>query len=170
MPLRKNLQQQANIGFSNVLLLDILSWYWGSSINVLGGGSPRIGKGDIQVCNIDDFLYGWLIDRWMRRVCYSSDWMEAIKPPKKCLILTDRLISVKTLLSRKLSHRTHPLVYDCKQMCSNLLWNGVEVKLMWIPSHVGLVGTELVNERAWHRRHLLNLQGSTEVIVTCKNL
>jgi hypothetical protein len=28
------------------------------------------------------------------------------------------LSSVKALLSRKISHRTHPLVYECKQMCS----------------------------------------------------
>jgi hypothetical protein len=37
---------------------------------------------------------------------------EIIQPPEKCLILTDSLTSVKALLSRKLSHRTHPLVYD----------------------------------------------------------
>jgi hypothetical protein len=50
---------------------------------------------------------------------------EVIQPPEKCLILTDSLSSVKALLSRKISHRTHPLVYECKQMCSNLLEDGV---------------------------------------------
>jgi hypothetical protein len=43
---------------------------------------------------------------------------EVIQPPRKCLVLTDSLSSVKALLSRKISHRTHPLVYECKQMCT----------------------------------------------------
>jgi hypothetical protein len=38
---------------------------------------------------------------------------EVIQPPEKCLILTDSLGSVKALLSRKISHRTHPLVNRC---------------------------------------------------------
>jgi hypothetical protein len=52
---------------------------------------------------------------------------EVIQPPEKCLILTDSLSSLKALLSRKISHRTHPLVYECKQMCNDLLEDGVEV-------------------------------------------
>jgi hypothetical protein len=35
---------------------------------------------------------------------------EVIQPPEKCLILTNSLSSVKSLLSRVISHRTHPLV------------------------------------------------------------
>jgi hypothetical protein len=83
----------------------------------------------------------------MRSVCVSSDWgwwfgyrisspagiftveltdlfvtlrhiEEVIQPPEKCLILTDSLSSVKALVSRKISLRTHLLVYECKQMCS----------------------------------------------------
>jgi hypothetical protein len=50
---------------------------------------------------------------------------EVIQPPEKCLILTDSLSSVKAMLSRKISHQTHPLVYECKQMCSDLLEVGV---------------------------------------------
>jgi hypothetical protein len=41
---------------------------------------------------------------------------EVIQPPEKCWIFTDSLSSVKALLSRKISHRIHPLVYECKQM------------------------------------------------------
>jgi hypothetical protein len=58
--------------------------------------------------------------------------------------LIDSLSSVKALLSRKISHRTHLLVIECKQMCSDLLEDGVEVQIMWIPSHVGLVGVKFV--------------------------
>jgi hypothetical protein len=50
--------------------------------------------------------------------------------------------AVKVLLSRKLSHRSQPLVYECKQICNNLLWDEVDVKVMWIPSHVVLVSNE----------------------------
>jgi hypothetical protein len=62
------------------------------------------------------------------------------KTPEKCMIFTDSMSSFKALLSRKISHRTHPLVYECKKMCSDLLWSGVEVEIMWIPSHVGFEG------------------------------
>jgi hypothetical protein len=48
---------------------------------------------------------------------------ELIQPPEKCLILTESLSSVKALLSRK-------MVYECKQMCSDLMEDGVEVEIM----------------------------------------
>jgi hypothetical protein len=51
-----------------------------------------------------------------------------IQAREKCLISTDS--SVKALLSRKILHRTHPLVYEYEQMCSDLLWKGFEVKIM----------------------------------------
>jgi hypothetical protein len=70
---------------------------------------------------------------------------EVVPPPEKCLILTDSLSSLKTSLSRKISHRTHPLVNECKQMCSDLLKDGVLVEIMWIPSHVGLEGNKIVD-------------------------
>jgi hypothetical protein len=60
------------------------------------------------------------------------------------LDLTDSLSSVKALLSRKISHRTHSMIYKLKQMCSDLLWNGVEVEIMWILSHLELEGNELM--------------------------
>jgi ribonuclease HI len=73
---------------------------------------------------------------------------EVKRPPERCLILTDSLSSVKAMLFRKIAHQTHPLVYECKQLCWSLCQNGIEVKLMWISSQVGLVGNELVDERA----------------------
>jgi hypothetical protein len=65
------------------------------------------------------------------------------------LILTDSS-SVKALLSRKISHRTHPLTYECKQMSSDLLEDGVEVEIKFIPAHLELEGNEIVDERAQH--------------------
>jgi ribonuclease HI len=62
---------------------------------------------------------------------------EVIRPPERCLILTDSLSSIKAMLSRKIAHQTHSLVYECKQL-SSLCQNGIEVKLMWILSHIGL--------------------------------
>jgi ribonuclease HI len=75
-------------------------------------------------------------------------------PRKNAFDLTDSLSSVKALLSRKISHRTHPLVYECKQMCSNLVEDGIEVGIIWIPAHVGLEGNEIVDE--WARHAALN--------------
>jgi hypothetical protein len=72
-------------------------------------------------------------------------------PPEKCLMLTDSLSSVKALLSRKISHRIHPLVYESEQMCSKILQDGVGVEIVWIlAAHVGLEGNEIVDERARH--------------------
>jgi hypothetical protein len=42
---------------------------------------------------------------------------EVIRPPEKCLILTDSLSAIKAMLSRKIAHQTYPLVYECKQLC-----------------------------------------------------
>jgi ribonuclease HI len=73
---------------------------------------------------------------------------EAIRPPERCFIVTDSLSSIKAMLSRKIAHQTHPLVHECKQLCWSLCQYGIEVKLMWIPSHLRLVGNELVDELA----------------------
>jgi hypothetical protein len=53
-------------------------------------------------------------------------------------------------VSSKISYRTHPLVYKCKQMCSDLLEDGVEGEIMWIPADVRIEGNEIVDERARH--------------------
>jgi hypothetical protein len=53
---------------------------------------------------------------------------EVIGPPERCLLLTDRLSSIKAMFSRR--NQTHPLVYECKQLCWSLCQNGVKVKLM----------------------------------------
>jgi hypothetical protein len=50
-----------------------------------------------------------------------QDIGERNQPVGKCLILTDSLSSVKVLLFTKILHRTHLLVYECKQRCSDLL-------------------------------------------------
>jgi ribonuclease HI len=71
---------------------------------------------------------------------------EVMWPPERCL--TDSLSSIKDMLSRIIAHQTQPLVYECKELCWSQYQNGIEVKLTWIPSHVGLVGNELDNERA----------------------
>jgi hypothetical protein len=73
---------------------------------------------------------------------------EVIRPLERCFILTDSLSSIKAMMSRKIAHQTHPLVYKCKQFCWRLSQNKIEVKLIWISSHVRVVGNELVDERA----------------------
>jgi hypothetical protein len=61
---------------------------------------------------------------------------EVIQPPEKCLILTDSLSLINAMLFRRISWQIHPLVYECKQLCFDLMRDLIEVKLMWIPSHV----------------------------------
>jgi hypothetical protein len=57
---------------------------------------------------------------------------EVIQPPEKCLILTDSLSLIKAMLSRRISWRTHPLVYECKQLCFDLTRDLIKVRLTWI--------------------------------------
>jgi hypothetical protein len=64
---------------------------------------------------------------------------EIIQPPEKCLILTNSLSSIRAMLSRRISWQTHPLVYECKQLCFDLMRDLMKVKFMRIPSHVGLL-------------------------------
>jgi hypothetical protein len=71
-----------------------------------------------------------------------------LRSPERCLILTDSLSTIKAKLSRKIAQQTHLLLYECKELCWSLCQNGIEVKFMWIPSHVGLMGNELVDDRA----------------------
>jgi ribonuclease HI len=72
---------------------------------------------------------------------------EVIRPPERFLVLTDSLSSIMSMGSKRIAHRNHPVVYECKQLCWSLCQNGFEVKLMWILSHVGPIGNELVDER-----------------------
>jgi hypothetical protein len=66
----------------------------------------------------DDFGYkisspAWIFTAELTAlfVTLRNIW-EVIKLPEKCLIRTDSLSLVKALLSRKISHRTHSLVYE----------------------------------------------------------
>jgi hypothetical protein len=52
---------------------------------------------------------------------------EVIRPLERCLILTDSLSSIKAMLSRKIAHQTHPLLYECKQLYWSLCQNGIDV-------------------------------------------
>jgi hypothetical protein len=45
---------------------------------------------------------------------------EVVRPRERCLIHTDSLCLIKTMLSRRIAHRTHPLVYECKRLCWSL--------------------------------------------------
>jgi hypothetical protein len=59
--------------------------------------------------------------------------------------LIDSLKSVKALLSRKITHRTH--INICVATYCGM---EVEVEIMWFSSHVGFEGNVLVDKRARH--------------------
>jgi hypothetical protein len=54
---------------------------------------------------------------------------KVIQSSEKCLILTDSLSLVKALLSRKISHRTHPLFTNVNRCVARMTEDGVEVFL-----------------------------------------
>jgi hypothetical protein len=54
-----------------------------------------------------------------------------------------------SLLNTKVLHKVFWMMFNDLLMCI-LLEDEVEVEIMWIPSHVGLEGNEIVDKRAWH--------------------
>jgi hypothetical protein len=42
------------------------------------------------------------------------------RPPERCFSLNNSLSSIKVMLSRKIPHQTHFLVYECKKLCWSL--------------------------------------------------
>jgi hypothetical protein len=47
--------------------------------------------------------------------------------------------------SRRITCKTHPWVYDSKQIYWDLQQLNYDVKLMWIPSHVKILGDEVAD-------------------------
>jgi hypothetical protein len=68
-----------------------------------------------------------------------------ICPRGRYLILSDSLSSLMVMRTRRITCKTHPWVYDSKHIYWDLQQLNYDVKLMWIPSHVGISG----NEVAW---------------------
>jgi ribonuclease HI len=59
------------------------------------------------------------------------------------LILSVSLSSFMAMRSRRIACKTHPWVYESKQIYWDLKQLNYDVKLMWIPSHVGISGNEV---------------------------
>jgi hypothetical protein len=66
--------------------------------------------------------------------------------PGKFIILSDSMSSLRALQTRKISPKTHSLVYEIKEASWWPERHGYGIHIMWIPSHVGVMG----NERADH--------------------
>jgi ribonuclease HI len=68
-----------------------------------------------------------------------------ICPRGRYLILSDSLSSPMAMRSRRITCKTHPWVYESKQIYWDLQQLNYDVKAMWIPSHVGISGNEDVD-------------------------
>jgi ribonuclease HI len=68
-----------------------------------------------------------------------------ICPRGRYLILSDSLSSLMAMRSRRITCKTHPRVYVSKQIYWDLQQLNCEVKLLWIPSHVGISGNEVAD-------------------------
>jgi ribonuclease HI len=66
-----------------------------------------------------------------------------ICPRGRYLILSDSLSSLMAMRSRRITCKTHPWVYESKQINWDLQQLNYDVKLMWIPSHVGISSNEV---------------------------
>jgi ribonuclease HI len=68
-----------------------------------------------------------------------------ICPRGRYLIWSNSLSSLMAMQSRRITCKTHPWVYDSKQNYWDLQQLNYEVKLMWIPSHVGISDNEVAD-------------------------
>jgi ribonuclease HI len=68
-----------------------------------------------------------------------------ICPRGRYLILLDSLSSFMAMRSRRITCKTHPWVYDSEQIYWDLQQLNYDVKLMWIPSRVGISGNEVAD-------------------------
>jgi ribonuclease HI len=68
-----------------------------------------------------------------------------IFPRGRYLILSDSLSSLMAMRSRRIACKAHPWVYESKQIYWDLQQLNYDVKLMWIPSHVGISGNEVAD-------------------------
>jgi hypothetical protein len=62
--------------------------------------------------------------------------------PGEFIILSDSMSSLRALRTRKISPRIHSLVYEIKEASWWLERHGYGIHIMWIPSHVGVMGNE----------------------------
>ena len=70
----------------------------------------------------------------------------ASKHFQKAVICTDSASSVRTLTTRKTE--THPLVYKIKKQLIALQKEKKEVRILWIPAHMGIQGNERADNLA----------------------
>jgi hypothetical protein len=61
--------------------------------------------------------------------------------PGEFIILSDSMSSLRAWQTRKMSPRTHSLVYEIKEASWWLDRHGYEIHIMWIEIHVGVIGS-----------------------------
>jgi ribonuclease HI len=86
-----------------------------------------------------------------------------ICPRGRYLILSDSLSSLMAMRSRQITCKTHPWVYESKQICWDLQLLNYDVKIMWIPSHVGISGNEVADELARQAVEISTIHGHMTV-------
>ena len=65
------------------------------------------------------------------------------------VICTDSLGACKALVSGKYTNKARPdIIVDILNLNNNLKMKGLEIKIVWIPSHVDILGNEIADQQA----------------------
>ena len=70
------------------------------------------------------------------------------KEIKDTLIATDSLSVLQTLLKDGLHNIAHPTIASIRQKIYAIFNRGYKLQLVWVPSHVGIIGNEIADDQA----------------------
>ncbi|CAK1604114.1 unnamed protein product [Parnassius mnemosyne] len=82
------------------------------------------------------------------------------------LILTDSLSMVQSLTNLRFDFKKNYILYNIKKLLFSYAKKGIQVSFMWIPSHRGITGNEIVDKIARDGTNMLDVSSIVKVPLT----
>lgn len=92
---------------------------------------------------------------------------EKVRESKHWIVLTDSMSCLKVLQSNKFDSRFNYILYDIRKLYFKLTGNGIDIILMWVPSHSGVSRNENADKLA---RFITSISSVDNVTVDSRNV